>query len=948
MLTALILAVLLPLLGFGTFATIRAVEGQRAIAEDRLSDTARALALAAQREFETTAVALQSFATSPIFRSAPTLGDPADVLSQAAVIAGLIGVTVNILRPDGVIEITTARQPLSLQRQYNCHDPVAQFTTTGEASIGSLLHSASTNRWVIPVDVPIRDTDGGVVLILGGLVDTERLRSLLAAWDLNLSTFAALTDACHVVVARSDAAHNDLIGRPVPPDNRRQSEGRIAGLYRAVTLDGTERVVGFHAIPALPGWQVVVAQDAAIFDAAWREPLTTLLLGAALALALSTALASVAAGAILQPARRLAMQAHSLASGPARQPLQMSEPSWIAEFADLETGLREAVVTADARRRAEAEAAQLALSLTERTRALADAGATLQAETARRRAAQAQLTQLQKLEALGQMTGSVVHDFTNVLAAITACFRLIERRAGPNAPVQEIVRQGDRAALRAAALVRQLLAFARHEGIRPEVVDLGALLPEAAEMIRHTVGRRLTVSVDAPPEIWPVLTDPQQLEVALLNLAVNARDAMPHGGVLRVSARNLQLAERTAELRPGDYVVVTVRDDGAGMSPEVLARAQEPFFTTKARGEGTGLGLPMVQRFAEQSHGALRIESNPGQGTEVQITLPRAAYIDLSVPRPSRAAKDERSLNPLAHGGASILLVEEDEMVRLLTAAFLRDLGYTVLEAPSAEAAEALALTMPSLDLLIASIDLPGADGATLAARMLTDRPELRIIFVGGSTPGPALRGEIVLRRPVAGTDLAAAVLAALDGNKAHRPTPGARLLKRLRTPVLRAAYLAWNAARLPGERLPRLERFNLAPLDLQDHGFLIAVRAGAADELTFHPLTFGAALRARLGQDLVETGSSGEDAVGTMVGAYRRCARTGAPVYESARFDLGDAAPERFERLVLPLSEDGATVSQAVGVVLFGDNSAWRAAGAATATDREEKRSDGTRADGP
>ncbi|MGG5822319.1 sensor histidine kinase [Falsiroseomonas sp. HW251] len=405
-------------------------------------------------------------------------------------------------------------------------------------------------------------------------------------------------------------------------------------------------MIGFHAVPSLSGWTVIVAQDAAALDAVWHGPLLTLLLGGVLALLIGASLAAAAAGAVLRPARALAEQAHRLAEGAAMPPFPALPPSRIAEFAELERGLAEAVAAAAAQRRAEAKTADLALSLGERTRALADAGAALQSETEQRREAQGHLTQLQKLEALGQMTSSVAHDFNNVLAAITACFRLIERRAGPNEAVRDVVRQGDRAAGRAAALVRQLLAFARQEGLRPEVVDLGALLPEAGEMIRHTAGRRLTVSVEVPAGLWPVLTDPHQLEVALLNLAVNARDAMPQGGELHVSAHNLDPARRRAELRPGDYVAVAVRDQGTGMPPEVLARAPEPFFTTKPRGQGTGLGLPMVQRFAAQSNGALLIQSIPGQGTTVEIFLPRAAVTDLRV----EATAGHGEVDPLAHG----------------------------------------------------------------------------------------------------------------------------------------------------------------------------------------------------------------------------------------------------------------------------------------------------------
>lgn len=406
----------------------------------------------------------------------------------------------------------------------------------------------------------------------------------------------------------------------------------------------------------------------------------------------------------------------------------------------------------------------------ERTRALTEAAAELRAEMRRREEAQKALLQTQKLEALGLLTGGIAHDLNNVLTAISGSYRLIGRRTS-DPDLLELVKHGEHAASRASSLVRQLLAFARREELKPTALNLADVLPAAKQLIRHTAGARIALSVWVAPDVWPVLADPRQLEVALLNLVANARDAMPNGGLLAISARNLAPEERPEALRPGDYVSVSVRDEGEGMPPEVLGRVTEPFFTTKPRGKGTGLGLAMVHGFAEQSSGCLRIESAVGAGTTVEIVLPRAALTGL---RAEEAVADAfETLDPVLHGRASILLAEDDDQVRPVMAAFLRDLGYEVVEAGNAEAAATLALGMEALDLLVTDLEMPGLDGASLAARLRAERPGLPALFVTGCTPGPELAGESILRKPVTGSELAAAILDQLNRRSAQALSRG-------------------------------------------------------------------------------------------------------------------------------------------------------------------------------
>lgn len=297
-----------------------------------------------------------------------------------------------------------------------------------------------------------------------------------------------------------------------------------------------------------------------------------------------------------------------------------------------------------------------------RTAALSDAAHELAAEMRRREQAQASLLQAQKMEALGRLTGGIAHDMNNVLAAVVGHYELIQHRS-TDPRVRGFAEKGLQASERAAALVRRLVAFARQEDLRPATIQLPALLKGLAGIVPHSVGPRVRVAFEAAEDIWPVLADARALEVALINLLVNARDAMPEGGEVQVTAANVADPQAVpAPLRPGGCVAIRVRDSGTGMPPEVLARATEPFFTTKPRGKGTGLGLAMVDGLMAQLGGVLRIDSEPGKGTSVELLLPRAAA--------EFAAADVAPAGPERgrHGAAVILLVDDDEQVRGVTA----------------------------------------------------------------------------------------------------------------------------------------------------------------------------------------------------------------------------------------------------------------------------------------
>ena len=418
----------------------------------------------------------------------------------------------------------------------------------------------------------------------------------------------------------------------------------------------------------------------------------------------------------------------------------------------------------------------------ERTRALSDAAHELVAEMQRREDMQTSVLQTQKLEALGQLTSGVAHVFNNVLTAISGSYGLIRRRS-VSTDILEIVQHGEKAVDRANKLIGQLLTFVRRERLTPKLIDIAHLLLGAQDLIRHAIGPDMVCEFDIAPKLYPVLADPYQLEVALLNLAVNARDAMGKRGTITISARNIRAAERALELDGEYHVAVAVSDTGQGMAPDVVARATEAFFSTKPEGQGTGLGLAMVHGFATRSGGQLHIESEPSVGTLIEIIIPRAPIEGVAG---ATTAETAPGPDPALHGNATLLLVDDDDHFRQITAAFLRELGYHVLEAANAETATALVHTLQKLDLLLTDDVMPGASGRTLVRRLRADWPGLAVQFITGVPPTAELAGEAVLRKPLRFAELGTAVLERLGRWTAPGSAPD-RLLERPQTPTLPA-----------------------------------------------------------------------------------------------------------------------------------------------------------------
>ena len=431
----------------------------------------------------------------------------------------------------------------------------------------------------------------------------------------------------------------------------------------------------------------------------------------------------------------------------------------------------------------------------ERTAELEAANRRLAAQIDEREKAEAQLRRAQRIEAVGQLTSGVAHDFNNLLTAIIGNLELLQAQLGRgSARASKLLGAAADAAERGARLTAQLLAFSRQQRMRPEPVDLNHIVDSLGALLQSTIGATIRIEKMLSEKLWPGLADASQIELVLLNLAINARDAMSGqgtiaggpitGGTIRIETANLTLGrpERPEEPPPGDYVMVSVGDTGTGIAPAILDKVFDPFFTTKEVGKGSGLGLSQVLGVAQQLGGGVHIDTRPGGGTIVKVFLPRARIADV-VRQRVRARPRAAIAGDTEHRSGLILLVDDDDDVRAVAAAMLDEAGYRVIEAGSGGAAlECLERHAGRITLLIADIAMPGMSGVELAHAVRLGRPDLPILFITGfagtALPPTDVRQDRLLRKPFHASELAAEVAVLL----AECSTGGT--IVRLRCPV--------------------------------------------------------------------------------------------------------------------------------------------------------------------
>jgi signal transduction histidine kinase len=387
---------------------------------------------------------------------------------------------------------------------------------------------------------------------------------------------------------------------------------------------------------------------------------------------------------------------------------------------------------------------QLERRVEERTRELSDANRSLLGEIAAREEAEARVAQLQRLDAIGQLTGGVAHDFNNMLGIIIGNLDLAQIKLAKGSA--DIVRHIDGAmdgARRGATLTQRLLAFARKQPLAPVVLDVNGMVSGMSELLRRTLGERVEVECVLAGGLWRTCADPGQLESAIVNLAVNARDAMPDGGRLTIETMNAHLDDCYVETNPdaiaGQYVAIAISDTGSGMPAAVAAQAFEPFFTTKEVGRGTGLGLSQIYGYLKQSGGHAKIYSEPGHGTTVKLYFPRHLGTDHATTGDVLEAAE--AIRPRARSGEVILVVEDEAAVRSTTVETLRELGYAVVEAPDGATALRLLDDRADIALLFTDMVMPGMTGRELADRAVSRRPELRTLYTTGYTRNGIVHG---------------------------------------------------------------------------------------------------------------------------------------------------------------------------------------------------------------
>ena len=473
---------------------------------------------------------------------------------------------------------------------------------------------------------------------------------------------------------------------------------------------------------ALANWLVAANIKQSVIEAPLTEALYVLVAFGALTLLVASMIALWLWRFIARPLEGLAVAS--------RQVGKMQSPILI------ETSLREFAVVRDALTAAHEQVRShndlLEANVAERTRELAQANAELTAQMAAREKAESQLRQMQKMEAVGQLTGGIAHDFNNMLSIVISSLNLLQRRLDRgDTDVQRFVASAMEGANRAASLTSRLLAFSRQQPLAPEVLDANELVAGMSELLQRTLGEAIRIETVLTAGLWKTYADAAQIENAILNLAVNARDAMPEGGRLTIETGNACLDEAYTETNdaagPGQYVNISVSDTGIGMSADVVGSAFEPFFTTKKIGMGTGLGLSQVYGFVKQSNGHIKIYSEPGHGTTVRIYLPR--YFGEAALKPLR-----RAARPLLAGSPQhvILVVEDESRLRQLAVDTLTELGYAVLAAGSAKEALDLIDKHPEISLLFTDIVMPDMGGDKLADEAIKRRPHLRVLYTTG------------------------------------------------------------------------------------------------------------------------------------------------------------------------------------------------------------------------
>lgn len=724
----LVLAILLPALLAAALGIGHVYTEARTTNRKTLQETSRALALVLDGDIEKREQILQSLADSPTLDR----GDLQAFYRHAQRTAASQNVSIALATPDGKVLLDTAAPfgtpdiPVygalgKIRRQYGPDSTI----------VSNLYLSPHTNALSFAVQVPVK-RDGRILYYVAMGSGARQIQAILDAQELPQSWLAVIVDRNNVIVGRSIDPEKYL-GQQSRHHLIESAGNKQQGLFEGVTREGVPVQVSFSRAPR-SNWVFYInvprkeMQRSALEAIVFLLSVSLLLLGCALAGAMAIARKTA------RPIEALRRSAEQLGQG---QPVRPAV-----------SGIRELDAVMDAMARASADIQSAKTTLEQR----------VEEAVARTERTQLALLQSQKLESLGRLTGGIAHDFNNVLQTLTSGLQLAHLSSS-QAQVRSLVETCQRAVERAVELTRKLMAFGRVQDARLETIDLVRQIRETVPLLKSGLPSNLEFCVTIADNLWPVTLDRLQFELALLNLTINARDAMPNGGILRLEAHNEKRAEPDDQLQKGDYVRITLSDTGTGMSQDVLSRALDPFFTTKAIGQGSGLGLPQAYGFTRQAGGTLLLRSQPGKGTETILYLPRA---ERTVGAARLEAGKPLPLQPDA-AGKTILFVEDDPLVIQVVQPALEASGFQVRQAGDAVQALRILDSGAPIDFIFSDIVMPGKmSGIDLAELVQQRYPHIRMVLATGySDRRVALPNIRTLAKPYELNDVIGALIQA-------------------------------------------------------------------------------------------------------------------------------------------------------------------------------------------
>ena len=662
-------------------------------------------------------------------------------------------VNLGVATPTG--DLLCSALPIPRDRDMRRRSFLGDMTAEGDLLVGRFHVGLITGERVLTIAFPVRAKGGDIAYVAWVNVDLNWLARHFADRFSTPNLTLLMTDAAGTILVRLPD-NDSWAGKPIGDAYMPMVTAPRSGIADVAGVDGEERIIAYAPVVVEPkgfyiGIGLAKAPYFAEIAANTRQNIVFISLSFALALAAAWFGGNIF---IRRPIERLLGAVHRWRSGDyAARVGAAGDHSEIGRLGEAFDAMATAVeARQQSQQKAEQELATLNAELEQRVKQ----------EVAQREQAQQELAQSQKMDAIGQLTSGVAHDFNNFLAAILGNLELLGLRVS-DAKSRQLVDRAIAAANRGGKLIDQLLAFSRDRRLELQPFDANALVNGMDELLDRAIGPAITVAYSLGKSLWPAMADAGQIEVALLNVAINARDAMPFGGTLLVETANIDAGDkRLPAALAGDFVMIAISDTGAGMTEEVRTRAFEPFYTTKEIGKGTGLGLSMVYGVAKQSGGTAVIESAVGKGTTVALFLPRAKRLPAAAVAPASAT----TMPDRARGGGKIMLVDDDRDVRTVTVAGLAEAGFEVVEFDSGQAAIARFDEHRDVQLLVTDYVMPAMNGIELIQRLRERAPQLpAVVITGYANPVPSLmvpEDLAVVRKPYRMTELVTCIMATI------------------------------------------------------------------------------------------------------------------------------------------------------------------------------------------